>query len=201
MTFVPIVNCWRISMVYRYTTSQLLAVNTFGVYDPVGPFDATRAATWANTFKSWWSTNVKAYVHTGCQLEQINVVDESSSSGTSIQYVTGLPIVGTDANGAAPQDSAPVITWRTASRGRSYRGRTYHVGAAKNMFTVDGTAVDTALAGSLGTAYTALIAAIPAASATCSLVVLSKTLASHTDILTAQGRTHIGSQRRRVTSP
>jgi hypothetical protein len=75
------------------------------------------------------------------------------------------------------------------------------VGPAKNFYNADGTSVDTAIQAALTTGYTALISAISGIGAGVQLVVLSRKLATHTEITAAACRSYIGVQRRRLHSP
>ena len=75
-----------------------------------------------------WNTSWKANMATTLSLVTIKVTDLSSEFAPGIEYATGLPLVATSGGASMPNSVCVAVTWLTALRGRSYRGRTYHVG-------------------------------------------------------------------------
>lgn len=202
-TSVVIPGCWRVSMIFA-GTSGLRAEMTFAVNDAQVIRDGARATTIAAAFKTWWDTNLKARTHPQWSLVQVYVLDVNSTTGTSLVYTTGLPIAGTSAGTLGPANAAPIITWRTLSRGRSYRGRCYLVGAPADAYAgADGTTVNATYRGFYNTAAAALITAIAAVDVPNNtyLGVASDVHAQNTRITTGDARTYVGTQRRRVSSP
>jgi hypothetical protein len=200
VAFVRIVNTWRVSLVLTYN-SGLTAVMTFSVLDVGGVRNAARANTIAAEFVTWWNANAKSATISELALSQVNVLDLDSAVGVSVVYTTGLPISGTNSNAPAPQNAAPVITLRTPNRGRAFRGRSFFAGADEGAFNAgDGTSITPGAITIFNAAYAALITAI-ATITSCNLAVGSRVLGASTVITSAQCRTHIGTQRRRVKSP
>lgn len=58
------------------------------------------------------------------------VIDDRSLGGPEFTSVAGFPVVGAAGPPAMPNEVAAGISWRTALRGKSYRGRTYIPGYA-----------------------------------------------------------------------
>jgi hypothetical protein len=200
MAFVRIVNTWRVSLVFQYT-GGLTAVNTFSVLDVGGVRNAARATTIAGAFISWWNTSMKASSNTTVSLIQVNVLDLDSATGVSVTDTSGLPIAGTNSNAPAPQNAAPVVTLRSTGRGRSFRGRSFVVGTGQESFdTGDGTTMNSTAISAYTSAYTDLITAISGITS-CNLAVGSRTLGTSVVVTSAQARSHIGTQRRRVKAP
>ena len=67
-----------------------------------------------------------------------------------------FPQVGTATGQPLPPQVAALLSWQTALRGRSYRGRTYLVGFAENFS--DGRSVDSAIVASMESARDAILA-------------------------------------------
>jgi len=95
----------------------------------------------AAAFKAWWNTYLKTEVSSTVSLEVIRCRSLDSETGPTYDYTDGLPITATSAAASAPNNCTFAVQWRTASSGRSYRGRTYHIGLtttkySANMLTV-----------------------------------------------------------------
>lgn len=85
--------------------------------------------------KEWWDTELKALVVNTCSLVEIEVVDLTEGSGLGITVQTGLPIAGTNAGPSAPNNVTLAIKKGTGLVGRSFRGRTYHIGLSEGSYT------------------------------------------------------------------
>jgi hypothetical protein len=75
---------------------------------------------------------------------QCVVTDLRVEGGPQYTADSGFPIAGGDAGAPLPNQTALVVTWRTATRGRSFRGRTYTGGwgeAASNGNSPNNTAL------------------------------------------------------------
>jgi hypothetical protein len=188
-----------VSLVYRYIDSELTAINTIGVRDG-GAHTIEAATTVATTVLAWWVAHMKALVTTHCELIQLNVLDLGSETGISLEYVTGLPIVGTDGGQPSPVNACPIVTFRSEGRGRSSRGRNYVVAAPADAFEgADGTQVASTWRTNYTNAYTALGTAIAAED--MDHAILSEVLAEAIPVISYQCRSYIGTQRRRASSP
>lgn len=143
-------------------------------------FHVTRVANWdeaamivlASTFKDWWNVNLKPQVPTTLSLRSIRVTDLESLSGPSIEYTTGLPLAGTSAGLALPNGVSMVVRWLTALRGRSFRGRTYHLQLTEGG--VDGNTINSGQVTTYTNNYQALLTLINTAIPAMSLCVLSE---------------------------
>ena len=78
--------------------------------------------------REWWDTNIKAHAPTNLSLREIEVVDLTLGSGLGITVATGLPIAGTSSSPAMPNNVTLAIKKGTGLVGRSFRGRTCHIG-------------------------------------------------------------------------
>jgi len=95
---------------------------------------------------TWWTTEIKPGASSDISLTEILVTDISTETGGQVTITDGLPQVGSISSDAIPMNATPVISLRTGARGRSYRGRVYHVGlgtsAVANSRLVAGVADD-----------------------------------------------------------
>lgn len=83
--------------------------------------------------REWWDDNMKIRVPNTVSLVEIEVVDLSPGSGLGITVQTGLPIVGTKADNALPNNVTVAVKKGTGLVGRSFRGRTYHIGLCEGQ--------------------------------------------------------------------
>lgn len=74
---------------------------------------------------AWFNTDGKAMHANELSLNMVRVTDIRTQTGGVVEYVTGLPIIGTWTGGVSPGNVAVCVTKRTPLRGRSYRGRMY----------------------------------------------------------------------------
>src|SRR5215468_6749654 len=200
---VVIPQTWRVQMIFQYSQG-FKAEMTFAVSDTAIVRDAARANQIAAAFVSWWTSNLRANTTPTVSLVQVYMLDVDSTTGTSAIYTTGLPLAGTSSTATAASNAAPIITWRTGARGRSFRGRTYIVGAPLSVFSSsDGTQTNPSFVTAYNSAAAALITAIGAVPGgfTTKLVVASNKLAQSVEITSGQARTYVGTQKRRVKAP
>lgn len=152
MAYIPVANVVAVEMLFD-SDSQIVE-NVYHWHFSVNP-GITEMATLAAAHKTWWDTNIKAKVNPNTSLILIRTTNLTTQSSPRTEYNTGLPIDGTNANGAMPNNVTVVVKWITEQRGRSFRGRTYHIGLTEDVVTLN--SVTTAAVTALVTAYTALM--------------------------------------------
>lgn len=77
-----------------------------------------------------WESNLSTYVADAATLESIVITDLSSQTGPQIVLPAGIQ-GGAIADGQ-PNNVTIAVSFKTNSRGRSYRGRAFHVGLKKS---------------------------------------------------------------------
>lgn len=82
----------------------------------------------AEAVVSWWGDNGKLLVNSAVGLVAVKVTDLGETNGLSIEYTTGLPVVGTASGALAPLNVTAAIRLNTSQRGRCFTGRLFHVG-------------------------------------------------------------------------
>jgi len=113
-------------------------------------------------FASWENTSAKPIRSTNTAWTSAVITSQEFEAAPGIEYTTGAPIVGTDGGGAMPGNVTVAVRWITALRGRSYRGRTFHIGLTRTACSQD--ILLPTNAGFLKSCYDALIAALAAES-------------------------------------
>jgi len=96
---------------------------------------STDLTTIINTIKTWWTGTAKGGFHSSLALAAIRTRDMTSQAGLVEDYIYPTPEAGTVAGVAAPSNVAVCVSHRTGLAGRSYRGRTYLMGIAENVYT------------------------------------------------------------------
>jgi hypothetical protein len=85
----------------------------------------------ANIGDAWEDSGLLAYLSTGWSLDKYVVTDLQSSSAPQYESVSGIQ-TGADAGQVLPGQTAGMIEWGTAHRGRSFRGRSFFCGFTEN---------------------------------------------------------------------
>lgn len=199
MEFIPVINTVQAELIYSAggqvteTVLQFVSLATKNITN----FNALGAA-----LVTWWGTNIKPNLPTTQSLTQIKLTDLDNANGLVLNYGTGLPIVGTNAGAASPNNVSLVITKRTLKRGRSYRGRIYH--GLIPVTALTGSVVASSTTSGLVAAYSLLIS-LTVGSDTYNMCVVSR---SHNKVVTSPAETNlvtsmdsdgiVDSQRRRL---
>jgi len=125
MPFVPIPNAAQLEFIYSWDGQIVENVLTYKIGIAV---DATNLQVLTTAAIAWWGANLKPLQSSSVALLTVKATDLSSQIGPVIEDTTGLPIVGTGASSAVPNNVTVAVKLITANRGRSYRGRIFHIG-------------------------------------------------------------------------
>jgi len=151
MPFVPVPNCVEAEI--RMTWDLQEVENTlyfdFGDTPTVGGM-----VTLMNDLFDWWTTNMAPLIFGGVQLREIVVTDISSATGPQVSFTPPIAEFGSASGASLPNNVSFTVSFRTASRGRSFRGRNYVVGLTEGA--VVGNTVDTAVVNAYIAAYAEL---------------------------------------------
>lgn len=101
--------------------------NKHHFFDDAG-FDEGRLNNLGAAIYTWWNDNMKSSTNYTCSLTAITCRDLSASNGLQTAVTTGLPLAGTAQLQPLPNSCTLAIKKATGLSGRSYHGRTYHVG-------------------------------------------------------------------------
>lgn len=102
----------------------------------------------------WWTDNLQEHIPSVISLDAVEVVDLTEDSGLGISVTEGLPVPGTGTGTALPNNVTLAIKKGTGFVGRSFRGRTYHIGLTEQQVT--GNTVGSTVLDTLRDAYDAL---------------------------------------------
>lgn len=153
MTFVPFANTAQIEMVF--SQSGQIVENVFHV-EKGSPYDADDLAIAAATFVDWWDTEMQALIPDNVSLNVVRARALDTESGVAIEYTTSLPLVGGNGSNTMPNNVTFAIKWSTGLAGRSYRGRTYHIGVEPSNL-VDPNHLSSSAVTGFTAAYSALL--------------------------------------------
>lgn len=155
MPFVPVPDTCQVEL--RYTWDSQQVENTLYFYN-VSEWSTSQMTDLAGAVAAWWHTSVRPQQSEDVTLRELYLTDLRSVTAPTVTYATGLPDVGSAAAPSVSNNTSLAISFRTAGRGRSSRGRNYWVGLLANQ--VDASEVAPAHAASIQAAYEALIDAV-----------------------------------------
>jgi len=173
-------------------------------FTKAGGFDLSEAAALNNILLLWWTEEYADGVSEDLSLREIVITDLSTE--TSFSLVSPAPTpnpTGAQSGGALPGGSALCVSFRTTSRGRSFRGRNFVSGIPRSGST--GNQVNSDIITLIEVAYQDLISLVADMDATW--VVVSRFTDGAPRVAGINTRvnsvtvvdTNIDSQRRRLT--
>lgn len=156
MQFTPVSNTARVELVF--THNNILCENVFHVQSANSSWTTSELTDLSSLFKTWWDTNLKPLVGVYTVLTMIRSTSLHSQVSPKVEYLTGLPITGTGTGVSMPGNVTVAVKWVTGNRGRSARGRTYHIGLCETQVTLN--EIDESVYTDLLDAYQALLTAV-----------------------------------------
>lgn len=115
----------------RYLSAELLAVLGFRQRASGGGGTFAQLCT---DFKIAAQSNYVNGKSTGFTITEYNVIDVVPGTAATYQETPSPTPTGSDGGTPGPPATCAVVTWNTALKGRSYRGRTYMGGYAQTSF-------------------------------------------------------------------
>lgn len=103
-------------------------VHRSGVNWPAGEMD-----TWCVKILTHWTTYLRPYTTSDVGITKVEAVNLTTAFSEKLIHTTGLPIYGTSGYSSQPQNVTMCVSWHTGGRGKSFNGRTYHVGLPQNV--------------------------------------------------------------------
>lgn len=199
MPFQAVEEAAQVLINYRQAGQELQSQ----LYFRTGGSDNATFLTALSQMVADWLTNSWAPVASNAaEVVSLLTTNVSIEGGTQITFTPIGGITGDIVSPALPTGTTITASWRTGRSGRSFRGRTYHVGLTEQQVVAN--AVDSGSRTALQSAYGQLI--IDANANNTPLVVASRfsnnaprTVGIVTDVLTVLVDEFIDSQRRRLT--
>lgn len=132
MPFIPATNVVQAELIFSWD-GQI--VENVLHYQIAGGVDAGAMNEVGTELVAWWDATMQPLVPTTVILTEVRMTDLTTEFAPGVTWTAGLPLVGGHASAAMPNNVALSMTKRTAFRGRSYRGRIYHVGLMESVVT------------------------------------------------------------------
>lgn len=132
MDYIPVPGVVQAEMIYNWAGSVVENVLHF---EPDGDVTIAKMNELGLKLVTWYDTLMDLKHPTTISLIQIKMTDMTESFTPVVNYSTGLPKAGLNVGASLPNNCALVITKRTALRGRSFRGRLYHIGLKESEVT------------------------------------------------------------------
>lgn len=131
MAFVPFPNCASVELIFTEDSQRI--ENRYHVEQDT-PYDETSLAVLAALFATWWDDNIQPQVSNSVTLVSIIARALDTASSPAVEYTAGLPNNGAiSVSPALPNHVTCAVKWTTGLRGRSFRGRTYHIGLVESQ--------------------------------------------------------------------
>lgn len=155
MAFIPLPNTAQVELRYLLDNQNVETTLYFTKAEGLSPDDLEGIG---EGVRGWWLGLMQARLAQNIALREIYVTDQSDQFGGTATITTGLPANGTASTDAAPNNVALCVSFRTARRGRSYRGRNFVPGIPKGV-VIESHVTDEYAAG-VQAAYNALPASL-----------------------------------------
>lgn len=199
MPFQPVEDGIQVLVNYRELGQELQSQLYFQTDEPA---TEGRLTDVAQMVADWLTNSWTGVACNFATVVSILATDVSVSGGAQVTFTPIGGIVGALSSPPLPTGTTVTASWRTGRSGRSFRGRTYHVGLTETQ--VDGNALTAPSQSALQQAYTDLIIAanvIDAPLSVCSRVSngVLRNPAILTPVLSCLVDQYIDSQRRRLT--
>lgn len=170
MPFVPTASVISVELIYLVNTQ--LVENVWNVLSGTTPVDEAALDRIKAKFETWRVASLRPRQSTQCSAQKWVLRDLTSEASFAKEYAVTANAAGSFAQNALPQNVTASIKYSTGLAGRSYRGRTFHVGLSLGQYADN--RVNTGEITSLTTCYTALLTGLAGGGTVDTLVVLSK---------------------------
>lgn len=130
MPFVPVANTVLVEI--RLTANGQQCENTLWFENATDPVVGDLIVL-GSTLQSWWTTSVAPLVSSDVQLREILCTSQTTASSPQYSTVPAIPEFGTSTANIVPNNVTMSVSFRTALRGRSFRGRNYIVGMTEDQ--------------------------------------------------------------------
>jgi hypothetical protein len=169
MAFVPVPKAVEVNLNFLML-GQLMQNGLYFAKSGLDTWTEADMTALAGDIVDWWQAGLALQLTTALSLQNVTVTDLKSATAASITYTTGLPDTGVGTDDPLPTNVAMCVSFRTAGRGRSSRGRNYVVGFGDQQ--ANGNVFGSTLGTSVTSAYSDLFTI--ASNNNCDWVVVSR---------------------------
>lgn len=152
MGFVPFENTIKLEPVFNWNGQTVENVHYF-IVDETPSVDT--ATDLANAYITWYASNLMAWQPATCQLMKVKATIMETESSPGVEIVPSGTYDGNNVSPGLPNNVTAAVRWVTALRGRSYRGRSFHIGLCESQ--VDDSYLTSITTNGLKEAYDELI--------------------------------------------
>jgi len=146
---------------FRYTLNAQQCENRVMI-DNLAAVDAAALEATAILAWNWWEAHLAPQTSEHCLLREVVCTDLTTDSGGQFTYAPDSTTTGTITGAAMPNECSVCVSLRSASRGRSARGRFFTAGVPREAMT-DDNHINNGYAGALASALGNLITQVAAA--------------------------------------
>lgn len=169
MPFIPTPNVAQVEIVANWQSQ--ICQNVFH-YSKSSPWEVPHLQDLGAGIQNILATSFGPAVSDQLTYVGLRITDLEAQNAPSIEYTNGFPIDGDATSPSLPNNVSCVFTKRTLLRGRSYRGRFYHMGLVESQ--VNGNQVTSDFASVFTGYYTQLMGIeLPGSTDEATMVVLS----------------------------
>lgn len=122
MAFIPAMNVAEVVLGGAVNGQDVFTVHNFLFPGSISPGDLFDLAVLVSQS---WSDNLAPLLGNSYYLNFVRATDLTTSSAPAIEFFPSTNNVGEVLQNPMANNSAVVVSWQTALRGKSYRGRTY----------------------------------------------------------------------------
>lgn len=198
MAYIPVPNTCSVELFFTSAGQQLE-----NVYHVVGddPFTESTLEDVGDIVMAWATDHFMPPLSNDISLVGMKVTSLETDTAPVWEPSLGEAVPGSETGDAIPLNACGIVTWKTALRGRSYRGRTYVAGIPESF--VENSAISTAYQTTLHDVFSLLHGGI--VSESYNLAVVSRvndgaprTTGVATVVTSFQVKLVLASQRRRL---
>ena len=151
MAFTPVPNVCQVEL--RYLIAGQRCENTL-YFRMASGFTTADMIELGDELINWWRDEIAPLVGIGVQLVEAYVTNLTTETSAAVSVVPTVTALGQVNEELLPLNVAPAVSFRTAGRGRSSRGRNYIAGITNS--NVAGSIVESSWAANVVAAYNAL---------------------------------------------
>lgn len=169
MAFQPVANTCIAELIfdiYEQTVENTLYFENQGG----GDFGAGHLGAIAESVAGWWYLNMRPLQASAVTLREVKTTSLHSETSPQSNYVDGRQ--GAVSSAGLPSNVTLCVSFRTAFRGRSFRGRNFFVGLAESQ--MQGNTVTSSVFTAIAQAYSTLQPYMNLAGTTVDWVVVSR---------------------------
>jgi hypothetical protein len=130
MPFVPVPDTFLVEL--RMTCDLQQVENTLWFDVGETPNQANMSDTLDAVF-GWWKDEIAPLLNVNVELRELVATDMSSATGPQVAFTPTTDNLGALSEELLPNNVSLTVSFRTAQRGRSFRGRNYVVGLSRTQ--------------------------------------------------------------------